>query len=451
MTTSSPSRRGSHSATAASAAPSFDVHGYSGCPLRVFHAPSWREVVVAAAAVPASSTSGAASPAAVLAAAPSKEKEFVHCRYFVEKTSESVAYNPRLRKQAEKQLAFFDRVSAGEHERPSPSTSPLLSPTAAPPAAAGGPKPRAALALNTTRIVIPPLLFAERAGVAARVEAARHDGETTTGANKAAAAETVETNAPAVASIVMPFVHHTDSLRFLCSADMPRINAFCEKLCLFMQWMVAESPPAPMPTALFASKLAELRAKCSGQNALLTSLAVNVNSGDADASTIGAEAVKLIDELSVFFASEAVAALRIPLGMCHGDLTLSNILVQESTHDRIVLIDFLDSFVESPLADMAKLNQDLSHAWTIRMLAANSKNRDAPVDPVRLSVLFHKMLQRVVIEPFGGCDWFRLLFRPMCIVSQMRVMQYAKDERVARYLWGTIVEEAALWKAGRVV
>jgi hypothetical protein len=52
----------------------------------------------------------------------------------------------------------------------------------------------------------------------------------------------------------------------------------------------------------------------------------------------------------------------IPEGFCHGDLTFSNILVDGKSR-RIAAFDFLDSFVESPLQDIAKIRQDTSYYW----------------------------------------------------------------------------------------
>lgn len=52
----------------------------------------------------------------------------------------------------------------------------------------------------------------------------------------------------------------------------------------------------------------------------------------------------------------------IPIGSCHGDFTFSNMLF---SGDRIYLVDFLDSFLESPLIDLVKFRQDTFFHWTL--------------------------------------------------------------------------------------
>ena len=54
-------------------------------------------------------------------------------------------------------------------------------------------------------------------------------------------------------------------------------------------------------------------------------------------------------------------------GKCHGDLTLSNIIIN-SDLKKIILIDFLKTFNESPLQDICKLIQDLRLYWSSRRL-----------------------------------------------------------------------------------
>jgi len=57
---------------------------------------------------------------------------------------------------------------------------------------------------------------------------------------------------------------------------------------------------------------------------------------------------------------------------CHGDFTLVNMIY---SNNYIYLIDFLDSFIDSPLIDLVKLKQDLYHNWSLNNLE-NFTNND---------------------------------------------------------------------------
>lgn len=50
---------------------------------------------------------------------------------------------------------------------------------------------------------------------------------------------------------------------------------------------------------------------------------------------------------------------------CHGDFTLSNMLF--TNNNRVYLIDFLDSFIESPWIDFVKLRQDTRFHWSLHL------------------------------------------------------------------------------------
>ncbi len=63
--------------------------------------------------------------------------------------------------------------------------------------------------------------------------------------------------------------------------------------------------------------------------------------------------------------------LEIPCGPCHGDLTLSKIIVSRTSS--LNLIDFLPTFIESPLWDIVKIYQDLKYGWSYRNLKGHEK------------------------------------------------------------------------------
>jgi hypothetical protein len=73
---------------------------------------------------------------------------------------------------------------------------------------------------------------------------------------------------------------------------------------------------------------------------------------------------KELDKSHQWFNKNLPSKLNIPIGKCHGDLTLSNIIITQN-HE-LYLLDFLDSFLESPLQDAAKVLQDMIYGWSFR-------------------------------------------------------------------------------------
>jgi len=70
-----------------------------------------------------------------------------------------------------------------------------------------------------------------------------------------------------------------------------------------------------------------------------------------------------------------VPDMPLPIGTCHGDFTFSNILFGDS---KIYLLDFLDSFIESPLIDIVKIRQDTCFKWSIMLekeMQSHKKNK----------------------------------------------------------------------------
>lgn len=72
------------------------------------------------------------------------------------------------------------------------------------------------------------------------------------------------------------------------------------------------------------------------------------------------EAIKKFEKF--FYTKEE--KIEVLVGPCHGDLTLSNII---SVGDRVFyLFDFLYTFLESPLQDVAKISQEFNYGWSTR-------------------------------------------------------------------------------------
>ncbi len=68
------------------------------------------------------------------------------------------------------------------------------------------------------------------------------------------------------------------------------------------------------------------------------------------------------------FVSEITVSTVLPeieQSICHGDLTFSNILF---SNQKLYLLDFLDSYIESYVMDIVKLRQDLKYNWYLNLL-----------------------------------------------------------------------------------
>jgi len=113
----------------------------------------------------------------------------------------------------------------------------------------------------------------------------------------------------------------------------------------------------------------------------------------------------------------------IPVGYCHGDLTMSNILF---SNKKIIFIDFLDNFIESPLQDIVKLRQDTKHFWSLRLF-------DSPVDETKLKIVLSHIDSQIQ-DRFSCYNFYRNLYSPFQSISLIRVAQYAKSSNTVDYI-----------------
>ena len=127
--------------------------------------------------------------------------------------------------------------------------------------------------------------------------------------------------------------------------------------------------------------------------------------------------------------------MTLPVGRCHGDLTFSNILFSKSN---FYLIDFLDSFIETPLMDIVKLRQDSAYGWSKLMFAGT-------FDQTRLQIV-SKRIDDGLQNRFSKYDWYKKYYQCFQLMNFLRILQYAKEEKVIVYLLEVINQ---LLKGGR--
>lgn len=115
-------------------------------------------------------------------------------------------------------------------------------------------------------------------------------------------------------------------------------------------------------------------------------------------------------------------------GDCHGDLSLPNILF---CRENLALIDFLDSFIESPVVDLVKLKQDLFHLFSF-LSCSDSKIK---LRGIQSAKYIWKKIEKEFSEHVSK-DSFKILE----VVNFLRILPYAKQEETKSSILNIIKE-----------
>ncbi len=110
-----------------------------------------------------------------------------------------------------------------------------------------------------------------------------------------------------------------------------------------------------------------------------------------------------------------------PLTFCHGDLTLENIIVCQGN---FYLIDFLDSFYDCFILDIATLLQDVQCMWYYRF----EENLDVNTK-IRLIIFRDLLLKKMSIYGVSEKDIYCAL-----LLKLIRIFPYAHDDKTIEFL-----------------
>lgn len=207
--------------------------------------------------------------------------------------------------------------------------------------------------------------------------------------------------------VKMPYIYSKNFIEFFEQAGFEQIDYLINALTYYIDDEIAHSPVQKVSSLAFQAKMNEIKAKCS-KNAVF----------DGDA-----EAIDLLDRSDKVFMS-LPEYVEIPVGVCHGDLTFSNILFNGNNY---YLIDFLDNFIETPLQDICKLRQDTAYRWSQLMYTKK-------FDAVRLHIICDK-IDKAIDDHFSGkYEWYNQYYHIMQLMNILRIFPYVKEQRVADYL-----------------
>lgn len=207
-------------------------------------------------------------------------------------------------------------------------------------------------------------------------------------------------------TIKMQYVYSRNFVEFFEQAGFEQIGYFSDALKHFIEFEINKCKLQVVPASIFQEKFKDIE-----KNIRCNSL----YEGNEEICDILMRSQDIFDKIQ---------DMELPVGTCHGDLTFSNILFNGNNY---FLIDFLDSFIETPLQDIVKIRQDTAYRWSQLMYKK-------PIDSIRLKIICDKIdfeIDSYFRQKYG---WYRQCYPIMQLMNMLRILPYATDVNVINFL-----------------
>lgn len=205
----------------------------------------------------------------------------------------------------------------------------------------------------------------------------------------------------------MEYYHGKDIVEILSTAPITEINRIIDDIFLFIDWELEHSERVPFNSDIVSEKLNSIK--------------------------------NLDDELkkAVNHLKEAVSTYvgTMPDGLCHGDFTFSNMLFD----DKIILLDFLDCYMETPLQDIGKILQEVNLQWT--NLFGNH------IDNMKVDILYSHLRKQVNKNIQALEKKHRIkshIIKIIYILVLLRIIPYTREDRIYKHVKKHILKEVDL-------
>lgn len=213
---------------------------------------------------------------------------------------------------------------------------------------------------------------------------------------------------------IMEYVYGKNFVQFFEYADKMTIDKFITTICEFIRDEIESS------ICVAEYETDELYKKWQSVKKNM----MNIYKND---SPYYSSIMKIIEQCDEIFMPN-MKFENFYVGNCHGDLTFSNIIFRDNEY---ALIDFLDSFIESPIMDIVKLRQDTKYKWSTLMY--NSKD----YDKTRYDMIC-KYIDEQIDSNFKKYLFYKDSYAIFQLMNFLRIVQYAKKDDVTIYLINTI-------------
>lgn len=214
--------------------------------------------------------------------------------------------------------------------------------------------------------------------------------------------------------VLMQYIYAKNFIDFFEHASKEDLDHVIDMICEYITKELEECGIESLESSVFLDKLESIEKNCH-DNELLNKLNAM-------------PAVESIIKRSRKEYEKMPKTFHIPMGKCHGDLTFSNLLFSKN---KMYIIDYLDSFIETPIQDIAKVRQDSKYHWSLLMY--DKTNR---IDYIRVYMIFTYIDERID-EYFSNskyAEYYNNLYRYFQLMNLLRILPYVKYEYVYNYL-----------------
>lgn len=211
---------------------------------------------------------------------------------------------------------------------------------------------------------------------------------------------------------LMEFKHKTiDIITYFKNYSFVNIDNFVEKIIFIIEDYISKCTFQKINKEILSQKINNIENN-------IKNIDKNIFNDD-DNQIINESLTYLNDKIS------EIININIPIGYCHGDLTLSNILI-DPLNNKLFLIDFLDSFIESPIFDIVKIRQDTKFCWTLELYNHN-------LDKNKIRIIMNE-LDNKIDNYFKKYVYYELIYKYFEIMNILRIIQYCKSTKIKEYL-----------------
>ena len=208
-----------------------------------------------------------------------------------------------------------------------------------------------------------------------------------------------ELQSPESYSFEMPFCRGEVAPEYIDRASPFEVRSFISHLIDLIEGFIAESEIESLDAGIISSKSAAVRESIKSNSKVPAYVSVFID-----------KHIHLI---------QMVRKFDIPIGKCHGDLTLSNIIFDDF-NDRYFLIDFLDSYIESPILDLSKISQETKLQWTSKLM---HQTHDAAKYKIAMNVIDYEIQTH-----FLKYEWYKNYRSIVEFQNLIRLLPYASDK-----------------------